>query len=64
MHPTAAPRIAAQGTILNNGGLSLELKTRAAGAGYSINHDIYLRSATFKAAPLVLVEPIRTAEAG
>lgn len=37
------------GTILNNGGLSLELKTRAAGVGYSINHDIYLRSATFKA---------------
>jgi len=35
------------GTIINQGKLSLELKTRAAGASWSINHDIYLKSALF-----------------
>ena len=35
------------GTIINQGKLSVELKTRAAGNSWSINNDIYLKSALF-----------------
>jgi hypothetical protein len=35
------------GTVINQGKLSIELKTRAAGNRWSINEDIYLKSALF-----------------
>ena len=48
-HGCTRPSNLVEGTILNQGKLSLELKTRAAGTRFNINTDIYLRSAIFSA---------------